>query len=188
MKTHVALSLSPSYCAHNWARIRACFTFPGLKGWVASFQLALLRPGMFLLLSTDVLWAEALLGSNQRPVGGMLSEVPRKFLVGLWSHPVSGMASSQLVYVCWFMMRASSEKYMNLNWDRGNLDQKNVIMSCTAVKHFHASVHSHSQSTWLFPHDRVYYWGCSAHLTVQHVAQVLWWRGIDCWVRTVTWL
>lgn len=80
-------------------------------------QLALLRPGTFLLLSTDVLWAEALLGSNQHGAAGTLSEVPRKFLVDLWSHPVSGMASSPLLYACWSMIRARSEKYVNLNAD-----------------------------------------------------------------------
>jgi len=107
-------------------------------------QLALLGPGTFLLLSTAVLWAGALLGADQDPVMGVLSAAPWKLLVDFWSYPVSGMTSSQLLYVCWSIMGASSEKQANLNVHRGNLDQKNVIMGCTAVKHLYASVHSHS--------------------------------------------
>lgn len=53
------------------------------------------------------------------------------------------------------MIKASSEKYVNLNADWGNLDQKNVIMGCSAVKHMLQSIPT-QQSTWLFPNDRVH--------------------------------
>lgn len=53
------------------------------------------------------------------------------------------------------MVKASSEKYVNLNADWGNLDQKNVIMGCSAVKHMLQSIPI-QQSTWLSPNDRVY--------------------------------
>lgn len=46
-------------------------------------------------------------------------------------------------------------------------------MGCTAVKIYMLQSIPIQQSTWVFPNDSVNYWGCSAHLTVQHVAQVL---------------
>lgn len=94
------------------------------------------------------------LSTKEHPVAGMLSEVPRKFLVDLWSHPSSGTTSTHLLYVCWSMMTANTERHVNLNVDQGNLKQNNVKMGCIALKHLSASVHSHSaKHLALFPND-----------------------------------
>lgn len=94
------------------------------------------------------------LSTNQHPVAGMLSEVPRKFKVDVWSHPSSDTTSSHLPYVCWSMMTANIERHVNLNVDQGNLKQNNVNMGCIALKHLSASVHSHSAKHFaLFPND-----------------------------------
>lgn len=64
----------------------------------------------------------------------MLSEVPENFQLGLCSHLVSGMTSSQLHCVCWPVMAVSSEWHVNFNVDWGNLEQNNMTEGCTALK------------------------------------------------------